>query len=513
MTESLKNPSEELLLSFVKEVVDKPEIFISQNPEVASKVTVVVKNLYDTAKKHEPLPLGPIPELLTEGFDYEQIWEEIQLQNQPLLEYVDTQLEELQTEQDQAISDSEGSDMADSDAQVPEVSEDEDMSVDEDEAANQEVEEEEEEEAEEDLEEEDSAEENDNSADDNIDPERSEIDDEFFSLSQMEAFTEKAEEMELQENSDEEDEIDYFADPDELSDSEEEGTNANDITYGEFFKDGKKRPSKASASNDKKKVRFAGNDDAKEGGEQDEEEAETNTRDLFEQDDDEDNSEDGEKLSSFEKHQRKIQETISQLEEENVADKDWTLKGEASVKTRPMNSLLEEDLEFDHASKPAPVITQEVTETLEDMIKRRIIDNLFDDVQRKKDPNLPAFKPSKMVELNDEKSKKSLSELYEEEYVKQTTGHVVNEKDEALKKTHDEIDEMFKDLCHKLDSLSNFHFTPKMPKAEITVISDAPAISMEEVTPVNVSDANLLAPEEVYEKPSQKKNRKKKSNN
>ncbi|KAK9728594.1 U3 snoRNP protein [Basidiobolus ranarum] len=524
MTGTVEISSEELLLNFVKDVIDKPEIFISQNSEVASKITNVVKNLYDTAKKDEPFPLGPIPELLTEGFDYEQIWEEIQLQNQPLLEYVDAQLEDLSTMQDQAISDSENSDSADSDAQVPELSEEDDMSAEEEENAS---EGEEEEENEEDIE--SPEEKEDSSEDDNIDPERSEVDDEFFSLAQMEDFTEKAEEMELQDKSDDEDEIDYFADPDELSDSDDEGTNANDITFGEFFKDGKKRPAKADSAQDKKKVRFSEN---KETEKDEDEEVEPSTKDLFAQNDDED-EEGTEKLSSFEKHQRKIQETISQLENENVGAKDWTLMGEASVRTRPVNSLLEEDLEFDHASKPVPVITQEVTETLEDMIKRRILDGLFDDVERKKDPNLPAFLPSKKVALNDEKSKKSLSELYEDEYIKQTTGHVVNEKDDALKKAHDDIDELFKDLCFKLDSLSNFHFTPKMvsfrvkdlcknfdvhfillqPKAEITVISDAPAIAMEEVTPVNVSDANLLAPEEVYEKPSQKKNKKKKGKN
>jgi hypothetical protein len=54
-----------------------------------------------------------------------------------------------------------------------------------------------------------------------------------------------------------------------------------------------------------------------------------------------------------------------------------------------------------------------------------------------------------------------LGEIYEEDYIKQTTGDMTNEKDEALKKEHKEIENIFKDLCHKLDALSNFHYTPK----------------------------------------------------
>jgi U3 small nucleolar RNA-associated protein MPP10 len=121
-------------------------------------------------------------------------------------------------------------------------------------------------------------------------------------------------------------------------------------------------------------------------------------------------------------------------------------------------------------------------------------------VERKSDPADRPFLPSKLVELDDSKSKKSLAELYEDDYVKKASGVHTTEKDEKLKKEHTDIDEMFAGLCQKLDSLSNFHYTPKAPKPEITVVSNAAAISMEEVIPVNVSDATLLAPEEVFDK-------------
>lgn len=40
--------------------------------------------------------------------------------------------------------------------------------------------------------------------------------------------------------------------------------------------------------------------------------------------------------------------------------------------TRPKNSALEVDLDFEHNTRPVPVITEEVTASIEDLIKSRI---------------------------------------------------------------------------------------------------------------------------------------------
>lgn len=50
--------------------------------------------------------------------------------------------------------------------------------------------------------------------------------------------------------------------------------------------------------------------------------------------------------------------------------------GEANSRSRPKNSLLEEDLEFERSggARAAPAVTEEKTTTLEGMIKKRIMD-------------------------------------------------------------------------------------------------------------------------------------------
>jgi hypothetical protein len=57
---------------------------------------------------------------------------------------------------------------------------------------------------------------------------------------------------------------------------------------------------------------------------------------------------------------RKLSAKLSALEEAQVAEKPWQLAGEVSSSRRPVNSLLEAELDFDAATKLAPVITEEV---------------------------------------------------------------------------------------------------------------------------------------------------------
>lgn len=237
----------------------------------------------------------------------------------------------------------------------------------------------------------------------------------------------------------------------------------------------------------------------------DEEEEETpksgkKSNDLFDQDTKDEKSE--EKMSSFEKRQEKLKETIEEIHDsmlKNLEDKPWQLKGEVNAKTRPQDSLLEEYVEFDHTTRQAPIINAATTEQIEKMIKQRIKDKSFDDVERKVKPAEMHYEYKKQVVLDHEKSKLGLGQVYEQDYLKQQQQQQEEDKpkEQAANPKHEEIRKQLQSLFIKLDALSNFHFTPKAPVPEVKVVSNMPTIAMEEVAPVNVADTNILAPEEV----------------
>lgn len=174
-----------------------------------------------------------------------------------------------------------------------------------------------------------------------------------------------------------------------------------------------------------------------------------------------------------------------------------------------MNSLLEEDLEYERAGKPVPVITEEVGQDIEALIKRRILAGEFDEVRRRRPDDLATGPRERrgLFELDDTKNTKGLAEIYEEEHLKAVDPNFVDARDEKLKKEHAEISALWKSVSAKLDSLASSNFKPKAAAANLEIRVDAPAIQMEDARPTaggDVASASMLAPQELY-KPGEDK--------
>ena len=218
-----------------------------------------------------------------------------------------------------------------------------------------------------------------------------------------------------------------------------------------------------------------------------------------------------ENLSSHQKQQAKLIDEIRRLEAENVAKREWTLSGEAKAVERPLNSLLEENLDFERIGKPAPVITAEVSEDIEAIIKQRIINREFDEVRRRRPDELimnPAPRRGRM-ELDETKSKRGLAEEYEEEHLRRTDPNFVDVKDEKLRAKHREIERQWREVSAKLDALASWHYRPKPAEANFEIRVDAPAITMEDAQPTagsEVAGASRLAPQEIYAPGQEKEN-------
>ncbi|CUM57062.1 uncharacterized protein AC631_05721 [Debaryomyces fabryi] len=329
------------------------------------------------------------------------------------------------------------------------------------------------------------------------------LNDEFFDI---DSFNKQILALENTNNADDEEEIDFFGD---LGDDDEDDEQME--YFDDFYeKPGKVNTSRSSKGSDHEEKNEDGEDDEDEDEIEIDEDVELNEDeydnavgsamlDLF--DDENQKPKDTENLSSYQKQQQQIQAEIAALESELVADKKWTMKGEIASKDRPQDSLLDDpesaSLEFDRTSKPVPVITQEVTESIEDLIKRRIKEGEFDDLPKRIITDISKFHNRQKFELSEQKSSKSLAEIYEDQYNNVDENKEVSEE---LQKQHDEISELFTKVTHKLDSLCSAHFIPKphqMKTIDIKV-SDAASISMEDAQPLHVSNETTLAPQEIY---------------
>jgi U3 small nucleolar RNA-associated protein MPP10 len=374
------------------------------------------------------------------------------------------------------------------------------------------------------------------------------LNDGFFSIDD---FNRQTEMLELQDargdtQQDEDDDFDFHADPtgmkdegEEDSDEEEEkmakalessklkddydgdedmdfdhdmdeDENANGIMYEDFFAPpAKKRSGKPKTH--KKDSWQPKNLNPEEEFNAIEADMDRVRRDLFDEEDQESDEEmDGDpadpmnRRSSHQKRQAALMDQIRTLEAENVAKKQWVMGGEAKARDRPLNSLLEEDLDFERSGKPVPVITQEFTDTIEELIKKRILASQFDEVVKRSASDVAEKFRRGRVEIDDSKPQESLAEVYEKDHLKSTNpDDNPDAADEKLQKEHKEIEGLWFDVSRKLDALTNWHFTPKPAKPSLAIVSDVAAISMEEAQPSAAAggvaaNVSMLAPQEIY---------------
>ncbi|KAG7315252.1 hypothetical protein KOW79_021340 [Hemibagrus wyckioides] len=534
----------------------QPELFLNVQDGLAADFTSLTKTLYDLHKTHKLTECNgsPLDQLVVENFDEEQIWQELELQNTAVLTHFEDAVSKAVT--DDKLFLLEESEEEEEEEDGGESGQDEEEEDDEEEEKEDENEEEEAgsdvrknrlepkaSDDEEDLYGEDSDIDFDvdqlekqskqkKKTETKISKSRtvSEVDDQFFKLSEMEAFLDDMDKREGKEPAGEE--IDYFQDlpsdeDDQLafdkpasSKSKKKSKSSRNIKYKDYFVDEDQAQHESEEKEEEESASEGEDDedvDEEDMEEEDFEEGDAESQkardalrkvtfDLPSESEGEDvedilggkstNVTKPDTKSAFEKRQEKMSEKISELEKAALAEKPWQLTGEVTAQTRPENSMLEEDVDFDQSSRMAPAVTEDTTLQLEEIIKQRIKDQAWDDVVRKEKPKEEAFEYKKRLTLDHEKSKLSLAEIYEQEYIKQTQDKTEEEENPA----HVEIQKLMDSLFLKLDALSNFHFTPKPHVPEVKVVSNLPSITMEEVAPVSVSNATLLAPEEVKEK-------------
>ncbi|KAL4755095.1 hypothetical protein BDW72DRAFT_53998 [Aspergillus terricola var. indicus] len=306
----------------------------------------------------------------------------------------------------------------------------------------------------------------------------------------------------------EEEEGPTFDDMDEVISEDEDMTtaagagfsNTSDIMYADFFAPPPRKAStKTSRPLPKTQPRITDNDIDRAMADV--------RRDLFDdeasvQDSDNEPGDSCTHKSTHEKQRARIADEIRRLEAANVAKKEWMVSGEARAVERPVNSLIEEDLEFERIGKPVPVVTTELSESIEELIKRRIIAKEFDEVIRRRPGLLDRQHTKKArVELEDSKPQQGLAELYETDHIRTTDSKYVDPNQQKLLKEHTDITNLWKEISSQLDTLSNWHYKPKAPQASINVVTDVATITMEDAQPTAggaVRASATLAPQEIY---------------
>eukprot|EP01038_Epipyxis_sp_PR26KG_P005683 gene5683-7845_t len=203
------------------------------------------------------------------------------------------------------------------------------------------------------------------------------------------------------------------------------------------------------------------------------------------------------KLTSFAGKASLISSHIDDLEQDLMKPKSWELRGEVKGEDRPENSLLELSADIERASKPKQLITQEYTSSIEELIRKRIKDQKFDDLIVSKIADIP--KSNEDFELAQEKSSKGLGEIYAEEFLAKSLKSGPDVVSKEIEESRNEALILFEKVSRELDALSRFYYTPKpvVPEMNIAnVTANVSSLAFEEATPLFQTTASSLAPEQ-----------------
>ena len=176
----------ERLLSLFRRYLSEAELYLDPKDRLRANCLTAVEQLFQCLRQsgEDHVPLGPLKELYTSGFDEDQVWEELQLANDPGILWLNGMVRKIVASGNFRLL------AGDEVAKEGEGGEEEGEGEEEEEEEENEEELEKEEEEEEELDKEEKQVQAGGRSGD-----KSEVDDSFFSLSAMEQYLEVAEQL------------------------------------------------------------------------------------------------------------------------------------------------------------------------------------------------------------------------------------------------------------------------------------------------------------------------------
>ncbi|EAY21324.1 Mpp10 protein [Trichomonas vaginalis G3] len=422
-----------------EEIHNDSSIIIGGNEEQADFFLEMASAFFTATKESEisPNAAGKLDKLITKGFGQFAIWQQINVQNKAVLESARNAIEELNQQEEHENQEN--------------IQNEEEDEEDDEDIKNLLKERNENQENEEDF--------NEN----NEEEEQKQGEDEEYNYSDFEFDKDGIQNAHLSdENLEEEDDEDMYGE--EEDGLAPEGEEDDDDTLSAIIK------GEAGENDDAKYMSYKDF-----YGDEDPDALDADNRKAME---DEEAEETGEK--------DEIQQQISEIEKQMLEPKPWHLMGEASAGDRPKDSLADIEIDFavSNSLPPDPLPAKE----LEALLIRRIEAMNFDDVVRKR---RPTRNPQELEQISSAKSKKSLTELYEEELTK-TREEFQNEGPQFTQQQTEAI-EMWKSLEHELNRFTEKRFMARRPPTKIQITNNKDAATLD----AESRPEDTKAPEEI----------------